>query len=170
MNDKLAEKLMSKRRTEILDGLYELNAIHDRQASSSEAAALLSLLKHRDADVREQAINVASTHWHIEESYPTLIAMLRGNERDQSVLTAACAAIGSMVAFFGLGNVEESSDALARIALDSDLDPVLRGTAYVSLLRITKKISVAEFAKLPDDIEVVAFDLDWTRAQVRPAK
>ena len=155
---KLIEKLTSSRRADIMDALYELGGEQNRP-DSNVIDAVISLINHRDADIREHAVNTAAIHWRHRDVYEILIDNF-SKEKDQSVLTTMCAALGSLVKS-GHGSINTVNTLLAHIILDKQIDPELRGTAYLSILRINNKISMKEYAAAYSDIENMTIDLTW---------
>lgn len=154
----MIEKLTSSRRTDIIDALSELGGEQNRP-DRNIIDIVIRLINHRDADIREQAVNIAAIHWRHEDVYEILIDNFP-KEQDQSVLTTMCAALGSLVKI-GSGNTSTVNTLLVSVILDRQLDPELRGTAYLSLLRINDKISVKEYAASDSNIENMAVNLTW---------
>ncbi len=91
--------------------------------------------------------------------------MLKGQESDQVVLEAVVLAI-STYKFDTMLDKDSTLEALARIALESNLDSELRGSAYLSIQNILGRITVTEFAKAPYDIKELEVDWEWLEASV----
>lgn len=153
------EKLQSCRRAEVLDALYSISSSSGNPPQGQVLESLVNLLSHSDADIREQAINTAAIHWRLEAAYKVIVKRFK-EEHDQFVLTTMCAALGTLVKG-GKGDLTEVNTLLMPIALNDDLDPELRGTAYLSLLRINEKISTKDYASSSHDIESMQLELKW---------
>ena len=154
----LIQRLNSNRRTDILEALYELSS-DQNSFDRNVTDAVVRLIHHRDADIREQAVNTAVIHWRLQETYPVLINQFKA-EKDQLVLTTMCAALGSLLKS-GYGTLSTVNTLLVPIILDEQLDPELRGTAYLTLLRVNDRISTKEYASASSDIENMKIDLTW---------
>lgn len=160
MNITYFNQLSSVKRNEVLSALYDLQGSDEKELAPNTLEKVLNLLDHTDSDIREQAVNLVGIHFRSAASYQLLINMIEGKEKDQAVLIVICDAIGALVSN-GSGDLKQSSSALARVALNSLLDPELRGAAYLSLKRINNQISLNEFASSSRDIEELDYDEEW---------
>lgn len=161
MTDELLSKLKSTRRSIIIHALYDLQNTTNKNIDNIIIKKLIKLISHSDADIRQLAVTVAAIHYQLEEAYQVILSQVdTGSEKDQCVLSTMTAGLGTLVTR-KKGYKEETSPVLARIVLNKTLDPELRGTAYLSLLRIHNKISVRDYAASSQDIEKIKYEFDW---------
>jgi len=164
MNQSVLVALNSKKRSEILDALYDIGGSRNEDIPTAIKIDLIKLLSHSDADIREQAVNVSGIHLHLIEAYLKILGMVSGDETDQSVLITACDALGSMFVTKNIGDRLTISKALGNIVLKNELDPELRGTAYLNLCRINNQISIQDYATASRDLEELDWNYEWVKA------
>lgn len=156
------ERLRSRRRNEILDELSLLSADKDFPPPEIVENEVVGLLHHSDADIREAAIITACTHWMLDSAVPALLRMVEGGENDQVVLESAARAAG------GIGRQKSSVrprviSLLAKLALDENRDPGLRGVAYIAARWAEGLLTASQYAGAPEDIEELDVEWDWLR-------
>ncbi|MBB3291061.1 MULTISPECIES: hypothetical protein [unclassified Rhizobium] len=161
MNNGIEKKLCSKRRSDVIEALYELSGDHSGIVKDVIKRHVLDLIGHSDADIREKAVSLAGIHWRDVDAFPTILAFVAGDERDQYVLTTVCAALGTLVVYNKLLDIGMVTQLLAKVVVNEGLDPILRGTAYISLQRISGRLTVAQYAQSSDDIERLSLDRPW---------
>jgi len=159
MYEYLLSKLTSTAREQILDGLYELSGIVGDEPTGKVKQKVIDHLKHSDADIRETAVRVAGIHWPMQDAYKTLVGMLNGEERDQTVLFVLATALPCFLKK-NMGNKNEISHGLARIVLNVQHDPKLRATAYLSLLKMHGRIDIREYAAKGTNLNNVNIDIE----------
>ena len=121
----------------------------------------MRLISHSDADIRELAANTAGTYLKLNEASEIFLQKINlQQEKDQLVLGTIASALSTLVIYRKVRKLEVNL-ALASVVLNEDFDPELRGTAYLSLLRINNKITVREYAKSPCDLEQMNYDPKW---------
>ena len=111
MEETRLAKLKSTNRRTLLDALIDIYTDTTSGPSADERLRLMQLLRHSDSDIRAETVNVAGTHWQLEEAYPILLRMISGVETDQVVLAETCTALGVLVAA-GKGDQREVAKRL----------------------------------------------------------
>jgi HEAT repeat protein len=154
------EKIFSTRRTEILDGLRQIKADKNAPPQGQVLKRATELLQFPDADIREEAIVALGLHWQCQEIFPILLDMLDGNESDQVVLEIAARAIATYTQLH-VAKKTLALKTLAKIVLNANYDPELRGIAYLSAKRLANQITDTRWAHLKEDIEELEVDWNW---------
>lgn len=156
------ERLRSRRRNEILDELSLLSAGKEFPPPEPVENEVVGLLHHSDADIREAAIVTACTHWMLDSAVPALLRMVEGGENDQVVLESAARAAGSV----GRQRPRVRPRVvplLAKLALDENRDPGLRGVAYIAARWAEGLLTAPQYAEATEDIEELDVEWDWLR-------
>ena len=108
------KKLMSERRSDILDGLSHIKADRMNPPQGPLLSRALELLQFPDADIREEAVAALALHWQCKDALPILSEMLKGGESDQVVLEIAARA----VSVYAGQDMYEKNTVLAAIVLN----------------------------------------------------
>lgn len=163
------KKMLSTRRADILDGLRHIKANKNNPPQGQVLTRGIELLRFPDADIREEAVAAFGLHWQCQEVFPILLKMLKGDESDQIVLEITARAVAAY-ASISLPDKSLALNTLAKIALNADSDPELRGIAYLSAKRLANKITDAVWAHTEEDIEELDVDWNWlhTLTQAMP--
>jgi len=158
----ILQKMLSSRRSDILEGLRQIKANKNTPPQGQMLARGLELLRFPDADIREEAVFAFGLHWQCEEAFPILLKMLAGEESDQVVLEIAARAIAT---YPEIKSSEKTLalNTLAKMVLNANSDPELRGIAYLSAERLANKLKDTQWANTDEDIE--ALDVDWNWLQ-----
>jgi len=162
----ILKKMLSSRRSDILDGLRQIKADKNNPPQGQILARGMELLQFPDADIREEAVFAFGLHWQCQEAFPILLHKLEGEESDQVVLEITARAIATYPKI----NFYEKKvvlNRLAKMALNVNSDPELRGIAYLSAERIADKITDTQWARTDEDIEELDVDWNWLQTLIR---
>jgi hypothetical protein len=152
--------MLSSRRADILEGLRQIKADKNNPPQGQVLTRGIELLRFPDADIREEAVFAFGLHWQCQEIFPILLNMLDGNESDQVVLEIAARAVATYTQL-DVAKKTLVLKTLAKIALNANRDPELRGIAYLSAERLANKITDTGWAHLEEDIEELKVDWNW---------
>jgi hypothetical protein len=115
MKSEIDTKICSRRRSDIIEALFKLGGDYSGVVSEVNKNQVLNLVRHSDADIREKAVNLAGIHWRDMAAFPVLLALVAGEEKDQSVLTTVCAALGTLVVYNKLADFGKVTRLLSKI-------------------------------------------------------
>ena len=149
--------LWSTDEDEVLEALFALSA--DRKTPPPleivERCAWL-MLNHSDVDVRHQAVRYVGIMWADCSAYEAVRAACEDTEE-----FVAVAAVSALTRFAS----KHRNDIGRRLAqiVQTRASTEMRGAAYIGLLELDGRVSAAQRARLPDDIEQLDVDLELVR-------
>lgn len=141
----------------IVDALYVLGAKNKGAITPEIDEALIRLVDHDDPDVREAVAAAAGIRLKLTHFYPLFLRQLNGFEKSTSVLPPLIDATATLL-LHGAGNIREVSIIFGRYILDDLEEDEVRGTAYLALLKVWKKISPGEYAAAPHALSEMKWD------------
>lgn len=159
----LLQLLSSEEREDILAGLRRIKLGDECKPSDDIACKLIGLLHHPDSEIRNDAVYAIGYLWSDRRALLPTIAMIDGAEKDEFVLGNVLLALG---AFADMSDCRRQSlGALGRFVMNQRMDPELRGSAYLLMMRARSRLTVQEYARSDTDIGLMSVDHEWVRLQ-----